>query len=72
MVATPPGKKPEEAVDKVKVDKVLEWRKEYLARAGYDEDAAKRLAESPRVDLHRAEALLVQGCPPTTALLILL
>ena len=71
MVATPPGKKPEEPVEHV--DKVLEWRKEYLVRAGYDEEEATLLAEHPGVvDLHRAEALLEQGCPSTTALLILL
>ncbi len=61
----------EEAVAE-KPDRVLEWRKEFLQRAGYDEKDAALLADSPCVDLHRAEALLAQGCPATTALLILL
>jgi hypothetical protein len=53
-------------------DPVLEWRKLYLQRAGYDEEAAALLAEDRAVDHHRAAGLLEKGCEVTTALLILL
>jgi hypothetical protein len=52
-------------------DKVLEWRKDCLVRAGYDEEAAILLAESG-CELHRAMALLGNGCSASLALLILL
>jgi hypothetical protein len=52
-------------------DKVLEWRKDCLVRAGYDEEAAQLLAES-ECELHRAMALLGNGCSASLALLILL
>jgi hypothetical protein len=50
---------------------VLEWRVEQLARAGYDDRAAGRLAALPHVDLHVAVDLLRNGCPADTALRIL-
>ena len=52
-------------------DKVLSWRKETLERAGYDRDAAQRLAEAKHVDLHRAVDLL-KSCEQELALRILL
>lgn len=48
------------------------WRIEQLERAGYDLDAAVRLAERPDIDLHHARELLEQGCPQELALRILL
>ena len=51
---------------------VLEWRAETLRRAGFDSDAALDLAFSRHVDLHAAVALVKRGCPPATALRILL
>ena len=55
-----------------KPDKVLVWRTEFLVKAGYDDEAASMLAECKEVDLHKAEALLENGCSATLALLILL
>lgn len=51
--------------------KIRKWRLEVLERAGYDHDAASRLALS-KIDLHDACDLLSAGCPVTTALRILL
>jgi hypothetical protein len=53
-------------------DTILSWRLWVLDRAGYDEDAAVALATSRHVDLHLAVDLLERGCPPDTALQILL
>jgi hypothetical protein len=52
--------------------RVVEWRARELRRAGYDERAARRIAEQVDVDLHRAIDLLRSGCPAETALRILL
>jgi hypothetical protein len=51
---------------------VLEWRAETLRRAGFDSDAALDLAFSQHVDLHAAVQLVKGGCPPATAVRILL
>ncbi len=51
---------------------VERWRAEELERAGYPADAAAELAMRTDVDLHRAAALLEQGCTPELALQILL
>jgi hypothetical protein len=53
-------------------DRVVRWRAETLERAGFDPDSAASLAARPEVDLHRAIALLEQGCTPELALRILL
>lgn len=53
-------------------ERVISWRAEELMRAGYDGSTALELAIVPHVDLHRAVALLRQGCPPETAARILL
>lgn len=52
--------------------KVFSWRAEELVRAGYDDDAATRLALCKRVDLHEAIELLKTGCSQELALQILL
>jgi hypothetical protein len=52
--------------------RVERWRAEALERAGYDAAAAAELAARPDVDLHQAIGLLENGCPPDTALKILL
>jgi hypothetical protein len=54
------------------VDPILLWRFEELVRAGYDVDSALVLASHVEVDLHDATALKHRGCPPRTALRILL
>jgi hypothetical protein len=59
-----PERQPEE-------DRVLTWRREELARAGYDERIAEMLSELRYVDLHLATRLLRRGCPAETALKIL-
>ena len=51
--------------------KVESWRLHVLIEAGYPLHLAERLAAT-EVDLHRAVALLRQGCDPTTAVEILL
>jgi hypothetical protein len=53
-------------------ERIERWRVEELARAGYDADDAVELAGRSYVDLHLAVQLLERGCPPATALRILL
>lgn len=53
-------------------DRVLCWRREQLERAGYDTGAVNDLAGRGDIDLHLAVDLLEKGCPPETALRILL
>ena len=53
-------------------ERIVSWRLEELERAGYDRFAARELAERMDVDLHLAVALTRGGCPPATALSILL
>ena len=50
---------------------VLSWRYRVLREAGYGKDDAFILARAP-VDVHVAADLLARGCPPRTALEILL
>lgn len=54
------------------VEAVLRWRFEELLRAGYDAGSAMILASHVEVDLRAASSLLVRGCPPETALQILI
>jgi rRNA processing protein Krr1/Pno1 len=51
---------------------VLGWRVEQLIAAGFDSDAAFVLALDRTVDLHEAIGLVRRGCPPQTALRILI
>jgi hypothetical protein len=50
---------------------VLRWRWEQLLDAGYDVAAASYLAKRVEIDLHLAMRLVHDGCPPETALRIL-
>jgi hypothetical protein len=50
----------------------LRWRFEELVRSGYDIGSALVLASHVEIDLHDASALTRRGCPPETALRILL
>ena len=52
--------------------RVLGWRIEQLIAAGFDSDAAFVLALDRSVDLHDATELVRRGCPPQTALRILI
>jgi hypothetical protein len=51
---------------------IFDWRLSELTRAGYSPADAWLLASNREVDLRTAERLLAQGCPPPTALRILL
>lgn len=53
-------------------ERVERWRSDELIRAGYDPDAALKLAVRMDVDIRRAALMLEQGCPPDLALQILL
>ena len=53
-------------------ERVLSWRLEELERSGFDRASAWELAERMDVDLHLAVSLARGGCPPETALQILL
>jgi hypothetical protein len=53
-------------------ERIQRWRAEELERAGYAEPDAAELAGRGDVDLHLAVELLERGCPPSTALRILL
>ena len=53
-------------------ERVVFWRAEELARAGYDDETAIELAMDSAVDLHLAIRLARMGCPSKTALRILL
>jgi hypothetical protein len=52
-------------------ERVESWRLHILIEAGYPLPLAERLARS-EADLHRAVALITQGCEPKTAAEILL
>lgn len=52
--------------------RVLCWRLTLLKQVGYTEAAARLLATSSVVDLHQAIDLYQRGCPPETAVRILL
>lgn len=60
------------AVGEVDVDGVLAWRFEQLVAAGYEPRDAAHLARRRTLDLHATADLLARGCPPETALRILL
>jgi hypothetical protein len=61
-----------EEIGESEIEAVLRWRFEALARAGYDPGNALILASHVEVDLHDATRLLERGCPPETALSIVL
>lgn len=61
-----------ETQDRTELDRVEEWRREELERAGYGVAAAGELARRHDVDLHAAIALLENGCPAEVAVQILL
>ena len=61
-----------EDIVETELERVERWRADELIRAGYDPAAAAQLAARHDVDIRRAAAMLVQGCPPDLALRILL
>jgi len=50
---------------------ILRWRFKQLVAAGYSEESASLLSARPNVDLHLATDLVAKGCPPETAIRIL-
>ena len=54
------------------LEKIEHWRAEELVRAGYDPSDALALAARHDIDLHFAVELIEQGCPPETAIEILI
>jgi len=61
-----------EETESPEVEAVLRWRFEELVRAGYDAGSALIIAGHGEVDLHAARRLLERGCPPETAIRIIL
>jgi uncharacterized protein YaiE (UPF0345 family) len=61
-----------EEMESPEVEAVLRWRFEELVRAGYDAGSALIIAGHSEVDLHVARHLLERGCPPETAIQIVL
>jgi hypothetical protein len=53
------------------VANVLSWRRDQLARAGFELPLAARLARDPLYDLHGLIELVERGCPPEIAARIL-
>ena len=53
-------------------EEVLRWRFDELRRAGFETEDALIVASAVQIDLHLATKLLRRGCPPQTALRILL
>jgi hypothetical protein len=53
-------------------DPVRSWRLEALIRAGYTPADALVLSRRDDIDLHDAIALVARGCPPRTAVRILI
>ena len=47
--------------------RVVEWRRDQLAHAGFTLPVARRLASDPRYDLHALLELVDRGCPPELA-----
>ena len=61
-----------ELIDETEAEAILRWRFEELVRAGYDVGSALVLASHVEIDLHDASDLACRGCPPETAVRILL
>jgi hypothetical protein len=59
-------------VQETERERVEHWRAEELIRAGYAPSDAVALAARHDIDLHRAVALIGQGCPYELAIEILI
>lgn len=53
-------------------ERIVRWRTAVLEHAGYEALAVIQLASRTDIDLHLATDLTRRGCPPETALRILL
>ena len=61
-----------ETIGETEAEMILRWRFDELARSGYDVESALVLASHVEIDLHDASELVRRGCPPETAIRILL
>ena len=61
-----------ETTTETEQERIERWRAEELERGGYGHDDAVELASRAYVDLHLAIELIERGCPPQTAVKILL
>jgi hypothetical protein len=59
-------------VDETEDERVIRWRLEQLANAGYSWACAMVIAANGGIDLHHAVDLAQAGCPIDTAMRILL
>jgi hypothetical protein len=59
-------------VDETEDERVIRWRMEQLANAGYTWACAMVVAANRDIDLHQAVGLVRRGCPVETAVRILL
>ena len=53
-------------------EQIVNWRMTELVRAGYPDGAAFEVAMRLHIDLHAALDLIRRGCPPETAVRILI
>ena len=60
-----------EVAARAESEAILRWRFKQLVAAGYGDERASLLAPRLDVDLHLATDLLARGCPPETAIRIL-
>jgi hypothetical protein len=61
-----------ELLDETEAEGIICWRFHELMESGFELQDALILAVATHVDLHRASDLVRSGCPPETALSILL
>jgi len=61
-----------ELLDETEAESIICWRFHELMEGGFELEDALKLAVAAHVDLHRASDLIRRGCPPKTALRILL
>jgi hypothetical protein len=46
---------------------IRDWRRRVLRQAGFEDDLARRLANTGDLDLHDLLKLVDRGCPPEVA-----
>lgn len=62
----------QQRLDRPEAAEVIRWRFDRLIGAGYDAENASILAGRIQIDLHAAVDLVQRGCPPETAVRILI
>jgi hypothetical protein len=61
-----------EQLDETEAERIISWRFHELVESGFEPEDALSLAVATHADLHAASDLIQRGCPPETALRILL